>query len=63
MTETWHYTIRDGYRCTLTYDPDIGEANDRETINKKQRNYEENHDDNAVTVGRSGSQRTSRDFS
>ena len=25
MTETWHYTIRDGERCTLTYDPDTGE--------------------------------------
>lgn len=26
MIETWHYTRRDGERCTLTYDPDTGEA-------------------------------------
>ena len=26
MTETWHYTRRDGERCTLTYDPETGEA-------------------------------------
>lgn len=35
MTETWHYTIRDGYRCTLTYEPDTARLYDRETINKK----------------------------
>ena len=35
MIETWHYTRRDGERCTLTYDPETGEATNPTLGNRK----------------------------